>query len=289
VIFYHYPSANFPGECASVPYGSLTVEDYIQEGKSLALEDLPLNELLIELDHPKFVSPPNINTDSPVIVDIGLYIEGVEDLDVGENSYVLQGYLDLVWCDPRTKFTRRRSMSDPNRKQHMFLEDDAAKELEQIWWPEIFFANELHARETENQELVIDNDGTVEYREKFSVTLATTYDMHRFPFDRQALVAEIQSFAWNSDLLQFSVEEDLVGFSDDFEVPEYVLTGVEEILRNHREERDRYSFSELITVLHVRRVPTYYLTKVIIPLTLIVGISWAVFWMDPEALAGKLA
>jgi len=275
------------GECSKVPYGIYTKEDYSSEGKLVDLEDMPLNELLIELDHPRYVSPPNLNSESPVIVDIGLYVNAVEELDVGSNSFVMEGYLDLVWCDPRTKFTRRRSMNDPNRKQHMFLEADAAKELEQIWWPSITFTNETHPRETEDQELIFDNDGTVEYREKFVVKLATNYEMHRFPFDSQTLIAEIQSFAWNSDIVQFSIEGDLVAFSDHFEIPEHTLTGITETLRTRQEPRDRHAFSELVTELYVSRNPTYYLTKVIIPLTLIVGISWAVFWMDPDALAGS--
>ena len=171
----------------------------------------------------------------------------------------------------------------------MYLEADAAKELEQIWWPAITFANELSPRQVENQEIVITNDGTVEYREKFEVLLSTNFQMKRFPFDYQILIAEIESFAWNSNILQFHIEDDLVEFSHDFEIPEHNLISVRETLHTYKEPRDRYPFSELLVEIEVRRNPTYYITKIILPLTLIVCISWAVFWMDANELADRMA
>lgn len=144
-------------------------------------------------------------------------------------------------------------------------------------------------RRIENEEVIIYSDGTVEYREKFGVELSTNYDMRKFPFDTQILIAEIESFAWTSKDMIFHLEEDLVGFSSEFEVPEFNIEKVEEHLEVRMEPRDRYSFSELVAEVYVRRDPNYYITKVIIPLGLIVCISWAVFWMDGSDLADRMA
>eukprot|EP00980_Cylindrotheca_fusiformis_P011375 scaffold2638_cov114-Cylindrotheca_fusiformis.AAC.3 len=265
------------GSCGSVPYGSLVLE------KEADLEDLPLNELMIRLDNPPYVEPPN--PDGPVIVDIGLYVHGISDLDPGANTFAMEGYLDLLWCDSRMKF----NSSSAGKTAHSYLEEDAEKEMEEIWWPAVQFVNEVTRRTTENQELIVNSDGTVEYREKFFVTLTSNYDMVRFPFDEQILVAEIESFAWNSDTLQFHIEDDLVGFSTDFDIPEHKLTDLHEHLEISMEARDRHPFSELIAEFHIVRDPTYYLTKVMIPLTLIVCISWAVFWMESDDLPNRMA
>jgi hypothetical protein len=64
---------------------------------------------------------------------------------------------------------------------------------------------------------------------------------------------------------------------------------IEEHLKPVMEARDRHPFSELVTEIHVLRNPMYYLTKVVIPLTLIVCISWAVFWMESDGLADRMA
>lgn len=230
---------------------------------------------LLHLDHPAYVSPPNPH--GPTIVDIGVYIHSIFNLDPGYNTFEMEGYMDLIWCDPHTEFDPHNTGKD----KHIYLERDAAKELEDIWWPAVTFVNEKGKREIENQEVIIESDGTVEYREKFKVTLTTPFDMGRFPFDKQVLRAEVESFAWNADQMVFHVEEDLVGFSEDFEIPEQTMTHIEEHLETKMEARDRHPFSELVTEIHVYRNPTYYMTKVCIPLGLIVAISWAVFWMDP--------
>lgn len=263
--------------CANVDYANST---YLNEVDPYAL---PLNELMIYLDHPYYIDPPNPN--GPVLVDIGIYIHSIFNLDPGYNTFEMEGFLDLIWCDPHTKFDA--TLEGKSRK--VFLERDADHELEDIRWPAIDFKNERNKRVTENQELIISSDGTVEYREKFMVTLMSPFDMSKFPFDEQFLRAEIESFAWNADQMKFSVDEGVVGFSPDFQIPEQTIVGVSEYLETVMEPRDRHPFSELVTEIHVFRNPIYYITKVFIPLGLIVSISWAVFWMDPHALADRMA
>ena len=191
----------------------------------------------------------------------------------------------MCWCDTRVAFNSSKHYD----KKRIFLETDAAKELEEIWWPDVTFVNEVGKRTTENQELIIESDGTVEYREKFGVKLHSNFETKDFPFDSQVLIAEIESFAWNASTLLFHVEEDLVGFDEDFDIPEHVMTGIDEHLEIKQEARDRHPFSDLVTEVYVSRVPTYYITKVIVPLTLIVGISWSVFWMNCWELGDRMA
>eukprot|EP00562_Extubocellulus_spinifer_P021137 CAMPEP_0178624048 /NCGR_PEP_ID=MMETSP0698-20121128/7152_1 /TAXON_ID=265572 /ORGANISM="Extubocellulus spinifer, Strain CCMP396" /LENGTH=537 /DNA_ID=CAMNT_0020263149 /DNA_START=61 /DNA_END=1675 /DNA_ORIENTATION=+ len=269
------------GSCSKVPYGNLVLE------KKSKLETLPLNELMIQLQKPPFVTPPNPY--GPTIVDIGLYVYEIAKIDPGENSFVMEGFVDLVWCDPRLRFDV--NTTDPfARKQHVYLEKDAEKELEYIWWPTLFFVNEVMPRRIENEELIIYADGTVEYREKFGVELSTNYDMKHFPFDSQTLIVELESFSWPSNVLEFHIEhEDLVGFSDEFDVPEYNVQGIEEHLEERMGPRDRHAFSELVAEIYVTRDPVYYVTKVMVPLGIIVCISWAVFWMDGDDLADRMA
>jgi hypothetical protein len=270
------------GKCSAVKYGNLTWPD------AIVPESLPLNELMMHLDHPAYVSPPNkygVDDVGPVIVDVGLFIHQISHVDVGFNSYFMEGFVDLVWCDSRLRFDNDFHYN----KKHYYLEQDAAAELEEIWWPDISFVNEIGKRTTENQELVIEWDGTIEYREKFAVHLTTNFETRQFPFDKQVLVAEIESFAWNSTTLVFHVEEDLVGFSHNFRIPEFKMTGIDEHVEVKMEPRDRYPFSDLVTEFYIQRTPGYYVTKVIVPLSLIVAISWSVFWMNCWDLGDRMA
>ena len=235
------PVLERPGSCGQAVHGNMTIS------RRDKLADLPLNELLIKLEKPPFVTTPN--PFGQTVVDIGLYVYEIAHIDPAENTYVMEGFVDLVWCDPRLRFELNES--DPfDQRTHIFLEKDAERELEHIWWPTLFFVNEVMPRRIENEEVIIYSDGTVEYREKFGVELSTNYDMRKFPFDTQILIAEIESFAWTSKDMIFHLEEDLVGFSNEFEVPEFNIEKVEEHLEVRMEPRDRYSFSELVAEVY---------------------------------------
>ncbi len=234
---------------------------------------------------PHFVVPPN--GDGPVTVDIGLFVEGISDINPVNNTFTVEGYLDLIWCDPREGF-------DPQElgwPEKIFLENDARGEIQLIWWPDINFPTQVGARDSENLELIIFEDGTVEYAERFSVTIEGRFDLRQFPFDTQTLQIEIESLAWSEEFLIFHEDEALIGFSDTFDLPEWdwdTETGLSTHIESVQEIRDDVPFSEFVVDLTVHRLPGFFIVKVLLPMMLIVALSWAVFWMDESSLGERL-
>jgi hypothetical protein len=221
-----------------------------------------------------FVTPPN--PDGPVTVDFGLYIIQVTDIDETSNTFRFEGFMDLIWCDPRNAFDPAERGVD----KELFLEEGAKRELDEIWWPDITFVNGVGGRTIENEELIIYPDGTVEYQERFSVIMAAHYDLKKFPFDKQSLEVEIESFSWPAKNLVFHREESKIGFSKEFEIAEWHTNSVTNHIREVKEIRDRDAFSEFILEINVERRWGYYVVKIMLPLALIVFVSWAVFWVQ---------
>ncbi|MEN0061130.1 MAG: hypothetical protein AAGA48_03215 [Myxococcota bacterium] len=250
-------------------------------GHAQNLDSLPLPELLVRLQKPHFVTPP----EAPTEVGIALQVFEIAEIDPATNTFEMEGYLDLVWCDPREGFDPAVVGTD----REIFLENDAERELDFIWWPDFYFVNEVGPRRTENRELILKPNGTVEYREKFGVRLAANYDMRRFPFDQQTLEVEIESFAWSTEDLRFVLQDQIITFTDDFEIPEWSIIDVEESIKQKTEPRDQHEYSELLAEIEVRRDPGFYVTKIMLPLGIIVAISWAVFWMIGDTLADRMS
>lgn len=255
--------------CTHVSYGSIN---------TVAEQD-------VSPEIPHFVVPPN--AEGPVLVDIGMYIEGISNIDPVNNTFTVEGFVDMIWCDPRESY-------DPKElgwHAKIFLEDDAQGELTLIWWPDITFPNQSGSRDTENLELIIFEDGTVEYEERFAVTLEANFDLAMFPFDTQHLEIQIESLAWSEEYMVFHEEEDMIGLSDEFQLPEWEWDA-ETDLSYHIEEvqelRDDAPFSEFVIELSVSRRPDFYLLKVFLPMALIVALSWAVFWMVESDLGDRL-
>jgi len=228
------------------------------------------------------VTSPNPN--GATVVSLGLYVDQITAVDESTNSFAMQGFLDLIWCDPRLAF-------DPNEtgtNVRILLEDDVQEELNRIWWPNLELVNEHEPIAIENLTLLIHADGTIEYRSKFSGHLASSFNLHAFPFDEQDLIVEIESFEWASDTLTFLEHEGIVGFSDDFRIPEWYVTTIHEQIQIKKEPRDPNEFSEFMAIIHVKRDPGVYTTKVMIPLGVIILISMIIFWMDSDAFEGRL-
>lgn len=223
------------------------------------------------------------NTEGPVVADLGLYIEEIPEINEINNTFVIEGRLDLVWCDPRLKHT-----DQSGEGFEIFLEEDAQEKLNSIWWPDITFTNEVEGRDIANEELIVHENGTVEYREKFTVTLEAKYDLYKFPFDKQTLEVEIESFAWDERYLQLHIEEQFVGFSDEYEILEWRTDDVSTQIEDIMEVGDRNPFSEFRMTIHVSRESGFYVWKVLLPLIILVIMCFAVFWMDDEGLSSRL-
>jgi hypothetical protein len=169
------------------------------------------------------------------------------------------------------------------------LEEAALDKIQEIWWPDIEFVNEAGAPEIENAELIILPDGTIDYQERFNAELEAHYDLRQFPFDAQLLEIEIESFAWHKDYLVLHEEEDKIGFSTEFQIPEWKIERIETIIEEKQEVRDRQPFSEFLMKIEVTRLSSYYQWKILLPLIILVAISWSVFWMVGDGLADRMS
>jgi len=246
-----------------------------------ACDNMTYKVLNVSEGDDQFTLPPN--AEGPVLAYMGLYIDEIPNINEIDETFSVEGFMDVVWCDPRLKY-----VNTGQGEFELFLEDDAGSKLDTIWWPDPTFANEVDTRDSSDRELVIHENGTVEYREKFKVELEANYDLLKFPFDRQKLKLEIQSFAWDSKYLQLHVEDKYVGFSDGFEIPEWHTDHVATRIADIQEVGDRNPFSEFLMTIDVTRQFGFYIWKVLLPLIMLVVMCFAVFWMDDEGLSSRL-
>ena len=269
----HDPTEHLEASCSNVAYGKSVNEESLYANTKTKSADI-------------FGSVVSPNPAGPVIVDLGLHIVELTQVDEVINTFTIEGFMDLVWCDPRMAY---EAENEEELGEKILLKEKAQALLNEIWWPAVTIANQVNARNIENQELVILSDGTIEYKEKFSAELEAHYDLKEFPFDRQKLEIEIESFAWHDDVLIFKMNEEKIGFSTDFEIAEWHIENVESKIESVKDIQDRATFSEFLMEIEVVRQYDYYLWKIIIPLILLVMISWSVFWMIGDKLVDRMS
>jgi hypothetical protein len=156
-----------------------------------------------------------------------------------------------------------------------------------MWWPMPIIANQVGPAEATRRVLRIGPDGQVRFEGIFEATVAANYDLRRFPFDRHALEIDIESFRWNAGALRFVADREASGLGESFAIPEWRVSGFELRTEEAVNARGPEPFSRLVVGVRIGREIGFYVWKVVLPLWVIVAISWSVFWMVDEHLSGR--
>jgi hypothetical protein len=247
-------------DCANVSYGSLTSTEPVTHAISHT------------------ASAPNPN--GPTAVDVLLHVKSLSDLDASADSYAIEGYMDVIWCDPRL------AAGGVATKTLRGAQVEAAWLT--LWSPALGFAGLAEPVTVERTELQIRGDGTVQYRAKFQAVMAAEYSLYAFPFDRQHFVLRLRSFTWPSQALVIQSREALVQVPDDLEIPEWRYLGADATVEDTKEDDERFMFSTLSVVFNVQRSPGVYFSKILIPLAVITLLTMAIFWLDGEGFDIRL-
>lgn len=241
----------------------------------LAMHAVPADAQETTDDTPTSVSPPRMPTD----VAVGAYLIGLSQVSEPSDPFPtvdLEIFLNLSWHDPRL------ASEGENRRPQVFQEEEAAEKLSEIWSPDVEVQNEVEQRQTESIELTIYADGSVDYEERFGATLNAVLDLSRFPFDRQALDMELQSFVWDRSEISLVFNESQTGFDVEFETPEWSVTAVEGLIGTGMEVRDDHEFSNFTFRIHAERQSGHYLLRLFLPLFFVMAATWLAFW-EPAA------
>jgi hypothetical protein len=190
--------------------------------------------------------------------------------------------LTLRWKDQRQAFdTVEAGVSEKvYQGPYQFLE------LYTAWWPQLSLANESGGVHRQGQVLKITPDGTLTYIEEINATAVTPMNLRRFPFDQQVFVVAFAVLGFSEDEVQ------LVPGSSPFrasgvDLPQWkfgeIATRIED-----SENRGETLGSTYAVSIRMERKPGHLLRTVVLPLILLVMLSWSVFWMDTSSVSNRL-
>jgi hypothetical protein len=225
--------------------------------------------------------PPN--PDGPTRVGAAFFVTELREIDAVRDDYAFRGYLRATWCDPRLAF-------DPDAagtRERVSMGAEAEQEVARIWTPAGFPVNRAGGLDISERVLRVRHDGTVQHDLNLSLRVAADFDLRRFPFDRQILELEVESFRWTAESLVWVPDGSGTGFSRDFEIPEWRITRVGSRVETATALRSPDPFSRFVFEIEVERKAGFYVWKVMLPLIIIVALSWSIFWMSEERVAGR--
>ena len=132
----------------------------------------------------------------------------------------------------------------------------------------------------------IQPDGTVIYRQKIWGRFSQPLKLQDFPFDQQQLSIQLVCPGLSeSDVSMVSLKNKAGRSStiaQQFSLPDFDVVSWEAEPRSYFPMQGKLGVAGYEMRITVQRQPTYYILKVIIPLCLIVIMSWLPRWVDPE-------
>src|SRR6266404_6214485 len=230
-------------------------------------------QLTLGSEAPTLIDRPNADS-GPTQISVGIWVADISNIDSAQQNFTAELAVVLRWKDPRLAHTGKGI---------------ARYQLEQIWHPRVGIVNETNSVSRKMPDSVeVDPDGTVTSRQRYAGAFTQPLRLQSFPFDRQTFRVQLVAVRYQSNEVMFVPDQVWIqdglkgagGISPSVTLPDWTIEKWE-VKPLVYALAPRHQYSSYAFEFTASRNVEHYLLKVILPLVLIVIMSWAVFWIDP--------
>jgi hypothetical protein len=165
--------------------------------------------------------------------------------------------------------------------------DDSRNVHSNIWTAQIGVANPVGNLNVGQEKLTIFADGRVQILVRVGATCRANLDYRSFPFDKQVLPLNLESYAWNSDVVKLVPNHGQSGFAPEFALAEWEVEDLVYREVDVQRVRDEVPFSNLNYEIRIQRNSGYYLWKIFLTVFIITTLTFVVFFMSNEGLGRR--
>src|SRR5260370_6729554 len=212
--------------------------------------------------------------DGPTGVSIGIWMVDITSIDSAQQSFTAEMALVLRWKDPRLAHTGNGVVRYP---------------IEQVWHPRIAVVNETNSVSRKFADLVEgDPDGVVTARQRDAGAFPQSLRLRSVPFDRQPCRLQFVAVRYRANEVHFVPDQGWIdnglkqagGIATSITLPDWTIESWNTKSLSYA-LAPGFEYSGYAFEFTASRNAQHYVWKVILPLVLIVMMSWAVFWIDP--------
>lgn len=212
---------------------------------------------------------------TPTRVTVGIFVLDVIEIDDPSQEFTADIFWRLQWRDERLALAGREGGSQ-----------ERVMPISEIWTPGLTALNRREVTALLPEVARVDAQGTVTYEQRVFGTFGARLDLREFPADTQTLEARVVSYHYSPQELGLEIdpksgmlpEPSIVGWRLEAGEPELEPLVVLGAVRD---------FAGLTFRLRAERETAHYVLSVAIPLLLIAGMAWSVFWIPPQFLPSQ--
>jgi hypothetical protein len=160
--------------------------------------------------------------------------------------------------------------------------------LDDIWFPNVQILNQQKLVSTLPRSVEIHPDGEVTYRQRVWGSFSQPLDLRLFPFDTQRLQVTLANVGLGANAVNL-IPSPSSGISKRLTMPDWEVTGWDFVTSDLSLDDESLRARGMVFSLDMKRDTNFFIYKVIVPLILIVMMSWLVFWIDPSMAASQIS
>ena len=218
--------------------------------------------------------------EGPTRVQFFVFMANIADIDEATQTFSVNMYVRLRWQD------KRLTQSETS---------DRILPLDSIWNPRVVVANQHGlVRKSLPETVSVSPDGTVTYHQQYVLELNQLLKLFDFPLDQHRFRVQFAATGYTTNELVFTPdivksERELTGggISNELSLQDWDIVEYESRIEPYEPVPEVKAAGFAFEFKAKRRFP-FYFWQVIVPLLVIVAMSWAAFWIDPSLAASQI-
>lgn len=219
---------------------------------------------------------PNSGGDA-TLVTVRLYVIDIDSIDDIKKRFDIDMFINISWLDPRLALAEElrtgRNRTIP---------------LDEIWSPRGLIVNDRGLSPQLPLVADVDNRGGVQYQQRFTGELAVDLDLREFPFDTQILPIEIISYQYSPDHVRFSTPSAISLGDRRLSADSWQFKMLQPETGEFTVSATDVARPQLVFAIEAKRKAFYYIVTLLLPITLILFMSWMVFWLQPDVIPTRV-
>jgi hypothetical protein len=209
----------------------------------------------------------------PTQVQVVAAVLDVDKINSAEQNFTLNLYTVFRWMDPSLAHNETGSI---------------IRELDEVWNPRLTIANTQRHWANSKDDVEISPQGLVTYRLHVFGDFSQPMELHDFPQDSHVFEVPIVAAGYRPDEVALVPDPRMDSFiAEKLSVADWKIDNLRGLSREFT-LANGLKLPGFVISFEGTRLLHHYVVKAIIPLALIVMMSWVVFWMDPKQVPNQL-
>jgi hypothetical protein len=209
-----------------------------------------------------------------------VFVLDIHAIDDANQNFMANVYIKLRWKDKR--------LAHPDGSMREIR-------LEEVWNPQLAVANRVGLVSRSLPEAVqADPNGTVTYRQRYSGMFSQPLQLANFPMDKHAFTIQFASAAYSTDELEFIPDTPKYegvptggSMAEAVSLPDWKLLRYEVLALPYQPIKEVHAAGFAFR-FEAERYVNYYFLQVLLPLSVVVVMSWAGFWLQRDQVGVRI-